>query len=829
MSRVLNYVLTFTILLASFQLIAQQAIKEKVQQNAQQISSSKLHQVFENANESDLNNEISEKVLSQKQFLKINAQPFQSIITDKSSHLRVNLSVEGQLMEFRLFEADIFTPDFHTVTSSGNIINAKTGLHYWGIVSGKPNSLVALSFFDNEIAGLIHVDGASYNINKYKDTDYHLLYKNTDLNFQPDFNCSAIPVKPSQNVNDINMEHAIPEECVRIHIEADYSLYQSKGSSIANTTNYINGVFSQVAIMFANESITIAISYLNIWSTPSPYGNGTELDDLNAQAYGRTYGDLVHVIHRNGGGGVAYLGVLCNSSFNTGASGVNGSYNNVPTYSWDVNVITHELGHNFGSPHTHACSWNGNNTAIDGCGDTAGYSEGCSGPTPNGGTVMSYCHLTGTGVNLGLGFGQQPGDLIRNSVANANCLTPCDPPTCTDGYLNGNETEIDCGGPDCPACPTCTDGLQNGTEAGVDCGGVDCFACPCSGGTGVSLIINPDFYTTETTWDFKDASGNIVASGGPYANGLSNIVEAICLPPGCYDFTIYDSYGDGLFDGNITGVYDVIDENGNVLANGTGNFGASETSNFCVSSSCASVDLDILFDGFPGQTSWDITDNSGTTVASGGSYGSQTGNSTLSTSPACLPDGCYTLNFYDAIGNGMCPFQSSAVGVSTFITPGTLISPGSIVGTLSLVATPGLCGNYSLKDANGTVLVSGGGGFGATESNSFCISGGLAPKYTSGNSELVKNERTLSNAANDLFNILPNPVIDQMMITTDFGLNENIDLQVIDVLGKVVMQQTISNHTISEISVDVHDLKTGVYLVQLFSNDEMISKKFVKQ
>jgi len=27
-------------------------------------------------------------------------------------------------------------------------------------------------------------------------------------------------------------------------------------------------------------------------------------------------------------------------------------------------------------------------------------------------------------------------------------------PTCDDGILNGNETEIDCGGPDCDACPT---------------------------------------------------------------------------------------------------------------------------------------------------------------------------------------------------------------------------------------------------------------------------------------------------------------------------------------------------------------------------------------
>ncbi|MEL6275888.1 MAG: cohesin domain-containing protein, partial [Bacteroidota bacterium] len=53
-------------------------------------------------------------------------------------------------------------------------------------------------------------------------------------------------------------------------------------------------------------------------------------------------------------------------------------------------------------------------------------------------------------------------------------------PTCTDGIQNGNETGVDCGGPDCPACPTCNDGIQNGNETGIDCGG---SCTPCDGGS----------------------------------------------------------------------------------------------------------------------------------------------------------------------------------------------------------------------------------------------------------------------------------------------------------------------------------------------------------
>ena len=77
----------------------------------------------------------------------------------------------------------------------------------------------------------------------------------------------------------------------------------------------------------------------------------------------------------------------------------------------------------------------------------------------------------------------------------------CDAPTCTDTVLNGQETDVDCGGPSCAkrcsdgeACrfhsdclssvckgqlcvkPSCTDAVMNGNETGMDCGGA-CGEC----------------------------------------------------------------------------------------------------------------------------------------------------------------------------------------------------------------------------------------------------------------------------------------------------------------------------------------------------------------
>lgn len=82
-------------------------------------------------------------------------------------------------------------------------------------------------------------------------------------------------------------------------------------------------------------------------------------------------GDLGQLLtFRNiGGGQAAGFNGLCNINIEDRLSVamLYNSYSDVPTYSWSAYVVTHEFGHLFGSRHTHACVWNGDNTAIDGC------------------------------------------------------------------------------------------------------------------------------------------------------------------------------------------------------------------------------------------------------------------------------------------------------------------------------------------------------------------------------------------------------------------------------------------------------------------------------
>ena len=127
--------------------------------------------------------------------------------------------------------------------------------------------------------------------------------------------------------------------------------------------------------------------------------------------------------------------------------------------------------------------------------------------------------------------------------------------------------------------PTCTDGIQNQGETGIDCGG-PCAPCPCTG-TNVTVSITFDNYPEETSWTIKSGP-TTVASGGPYGSQPdgSTLSIVVCLANGCYDFTINDSYGDGICCTYGSGSYTVSSAAGTHASGGT--FTTSQTTNFCL-------------------------------------------------------------------------------------------------------------------------------------------------------------------------------------------------------------------------------------------------------
>jgi Concanavalin A-like lectin/glucanases superfamily/Metallo-peptidase family M12/Ig-like domain CHU_C associated len=331
---------------------------------------------------------------------------------------------EDKTMVLELIPMDIFGDKYKVMNAQNQAVKVQKGVFYKGIVKGDDNSVVSLSLSNGELSGIISNDNGNYILGKIKNASNYVFYNDHELLEKSKFDC-AVEETIEHNIEQTR-QLALTETLVcsprpvQIYFEADNSIFVAQGSNMTTATNFVNALFAQVAVLYANEGIAIQISQLKIWDTADPYISAGgfyathQMLNLFVAQVGTTFtGDLAHLISaRVLGGGVAdSFESLCNKGAAISAN-ITSTVVNVPVYSWNVLVVTHELGHNFGSPHTHSCFWPGG--AIDNCEFTEG---GCwSGPAPvNGGTIMSYCHqVKGVGTNFANGFGPLPGNMIRS-------------------------------------------------------------------------------------------------------------------------------------------------------------------------------------------------------------------------------------------------------------------------------------------------------------------------------------------------------------------------------------------------------------------------------
>ncbi len=521
--------------------------------------------------------------------LKMNGKKVREILNQNYKVLLLDIPLpNNNSITLDLREVSIKSDNYVVRTPSGRVGVKDKGKHFRGRIQGAPNSMVAVSIFRNDFYAIFSNGNGDFNLGKIENSDENYIIYNSRILPQPDGDGCSTPDTRVTNNNKTNIPTDIHKmnSCrkVKLYWEADNELYLNKGT-VANTENYLTAVFNQVATLYLNEGINLELSEIFVWDTADPYdgtSSSTALNDFRDRwnLLGDNFnGDLAHLVALDpgGNGGRAYYSTLCGNRTNSyGYSDIASSYSNVPTYSWTVYVIAHEIGHNLDSPHTHACSWNGNNTAIDDCGseyfvtnnedddgdgstdelDEASSYPSCFDNVNNiipsgGGTIMSYCHLiSGVGIDFNTGFHSQVQSLMLDNIDNSACLdlaAGCS--ACTDGVQNGAETGIDCGGPDCPACPTCSDGIQNGDETDVDCGGTNCPSC----------IVPYPYCET-----FEDGGNNpwtqSITDDFDWTINSGSTVSASTGPSSAYsgEYYIYTESSSPVLAGNVAEIYSPI-------------------------------------------------------------------------------------------------------------------------------------------------------------------------------------------------------------------------------------------------------------------------------
>lgn len=400
-----------------------------------------------------------EKIVSHATLASLETTAISKIYAQKNNAIELQLPYEGKIISVQLYRVDPFTKDFRVHTNLQENVSYNQGVYYRGIIKGNSNSLASFSFFDGEFSGIISTDEfQNLNIGPLKSSNQentYIVYADKNLNVNHDFTCDTDDfgdeVSPNLPPSTHFLTSPTTEKCVTMYYELDNGLFVANENSVEETMNWLSGAFNNMQTLYENDGITVALNDVMIWETMDPYqGSGGTDGYLSKffqvrQNFAGDVGQLIGVADEAGGGVAASIGGLCTAN-NRSYAGIDFEYQTVPTYSWTVMVMTHENGHVLGSRHTHACVWNGNNTAIDGC---AGYVEGnCSQPPspPEGGTIMSYCHLS-TGINLSFGFGPQPKTVIVNYINGQSCLSTDCISTCFNtvddvSFVNQNFTEV---------------------------------------------------------------------------------------------------------------------------------------------------------------------------------------------------------------------------------------------------------------------------------------------------------------------------------------------------------------------------------------------------
>jgi hypothetical protein len=428
----------------------------------------------------------------------------------------------------------------------------------------KDEVIGTLLFFDNNIIVTYKYGNRQFEINTI-DNEILLFDVNDCIN-QNTFSCAVEEKAREISVNNSSSKSITIPDCIELAIEIDQYTRNTFSSNTAATT-WAHAIIAGVSqVYFGEVNIHINVVHTIIWTTADPYAGiisdaGAMLSALRSHWNSNNTSisrDIVHLLTKRsntGTGGIAYVDVLCDYSWGYAFSSdlnSNTSFNFPnPSYTWNLFVVSHEIGHNVGSSHTHWCGWapepwNGfGGGPIDNCVSVEGSCP--DNPTPQVGTIMSYCHTTSSGAlidfhNIVVSQALTPG------INNASCLSACPFYGCTDSTaLNYDPlATVDDG-----SCiyPSIT---LSGTTYDISCYGqtdgyIDLVV---TGGLAPYSYLWSNGSTNEDIYNLSNTTFSVVVTDS--LNQTATASFSILEPDSLYtNYTVINASGTGVNDGAI--------------------------------------------------------------------------------------------------------------------------------------------------------------------------------------------------------------------------------------------------------------------------------------
>ncbi|MGB1018933.1 MAG: T9SS type A sorting domain-containing protein [Chitinophagales bacterium] len=275
---------------------------------------------------------------------------------------------------------------------------------------------------------------------------------------------------------------------------------------------------------------------------------------------------------------------------------------------------------------------------------------------------------------------------------------------------------------------------------------------------------------------------------GDLASGGVETVDATAV--------VFNGVGTQTVEAQITSANGGVDDNTlNNVATGTKSYAISES---------LDIEIELILTSYPEETGYAIKDENGTVLssASAGDYAGATSNAIINfTLPSF--ETCYTIDLTDSFGDG-------SGGIIVRNAAGdVLVENTSAYTTLSVNKL------YASEDSDGdgfTDVVEDLSGSDKSDVNN------TPENYNVG---IVDVENV------SLFNTYPNPAINELNVEVNTSLSGTISVELVDVLGRVVKTNTLTN---DKTTFNTSALTQGIYLVNVKNNEGTLatSKVMIK-
>lgn len=312
---------------------------------------------------------------------------------------------EGELFRFRVYEAPIMEkgladryPDIKSYVALG-IDNPTVKLRF------------SVTLFGLHVMSLSGDEGTYYIDTYTKDLNNYIVYSRKNLHAVRTFAChfqdnheEIAELNKSVLDNQIfatdgkfrqyRLAMACTIEYAAFHVNAAGlsagTLAQKKAAVLAAmnvTMTRVNGIYERDMSLrmnlVANNDLVIFIDSDTFSNTNAGTLIGQSQTVIDANIGNSNY-DIGHTVS-TGGGGLAGLGVVCNST--NKARGITGSPSPVGD-PFDIDYVAHEMGHQFGGPHTFS-----SNDDVTGNCDSGNVSSANAVEPGSGSTIMAYAGI----------------------------------------------------------------------------------------------------------------------------------------------------------------------------------------------------------------------------------------------------------------------------------------------------------------------------------------------------------------------------------------------------------------------------------------------------